>query len=141
MPNVKKTYPSPKKAPDIFYDTKLCPIRTILGGLGRKWPSLILCHLSFGKHRFSELKGAIPDISQRMLSQTLKQLERDGLISRDEQPGMPPRVEYELTQIGDSYIEPLQAMMSWGARHKDRIETLRKSHDEITEIQKTRNIA
>jgi len=137
VPNVKKTYPSPKKAPDIFYNATLCPIRSVLGLLGRKWPSLILCHLSFGKHRFSELRGAIPDISQRMLSQTLKELERDGLINRDEQPGMPPRVEYELTQIGESYIEPLQAMMSWGARHKDRIETLRKSYDALSDISKS----
>lgn len=136
MPSTKKTYPSPEKAPDIFYDTEICPIRSVLGLLGRKWPSLILCHLSFGKHRFSELRGAIPDISQRMLSQTLKELERDGLISREEQPGMPPRVEYELTRIGDSYIEPLQAMMSWGARHKDRIETLRKSYDAVSDTRK-----
>jgi len=132
-----KTYPSPKKAPAIFYDMDLCPIRSVLGLLGRKWPSLILCHLSFGTHRFSELRGAIPDISQRMLAQTLRELERDGLVSRDEKPGMPPRVEYALTPIGESYIEPLQAMMSWGARYKDRIETLRKSHEKICEIAKS----
>jgi len=134
MPNPKKTYPNPKKAPDVFYDTTLCPIRSVLGLLGRKWPSLILCHLSFGSHRFSELRGAIPDISQRMLAQTLRELERDGLISRVEKPGMPPRVDYTLTQIGESYIEPLQEMMSWGARYKERIETLRKSHEKISEI-------
>jgi len=138
MPGSKKTYPNPQKAPDVFYDITLCPIRSVLGLLGRKWPSLILCHLSFGAHRFSELRGAIPDISQRMLAQTLRELERDGLISREEKPGMPPRVDYALTQIGESYIEPLQEMMSWGARYKERIETLRKSHDKISDI---KNIA
>ena len=136
MGSKSKTYPTPGKAPEIFYKTELCPVRSILGLLGRKWPSLILCHLSFGKHRFSELRGAIPDISQRMLSQTLKELERDGLISREEQAGMPPRVEYDLTQIGESYIEPLQSMMSWGARYKDRIETMRKSYEEMSEVSK-----
>lgn len=129
MSRASKTYPAPGKAPAIFYELEMCPIRSILGRLGRKWPSLVLCHLSFGTHRFSELRGAIPDISQRMLAQTLRELERDGLVSRDEYPGMPPRVDYALTQLGESYIAPLQAMLSWGATHKSRIETIRKTSD------------
>lgn len=129
MNKTKKTYPPPGKAPDIFYRPELCPIRGVLGALGPKWPSLIMCHLSFGTHRFSELRGAIPDISQRMLAQTLRNLERDGLVSREESPGMPPRVDYALTQLGESYIEPLQSLMSWGARHKARIETIRLAYD------------
>jgi len=123
------TYPSPGKAPEIFYKVEICPIRDLLGLLGRKWPSLILCHLSFGSHRFSELRGAIPDISQRMLSQTLRELERDGLIDRVMQPTVPPRVDYALTPLGDSFIEPLQSMLSWGAKNHRRIEIIRKAYD------------
>lgn len=124
-----KSYPAPRKAPDIFYDQDKCPVRSILGLLGRKWPSLILCHLSFSSHRFSELRGAIPDISQRMLSQTLRELERDGLLTRESQGGVPPRVDYALTPLGESYIEPLQEMLMWGAKHKGRIEIIRRAYD------------
>jgi len=125
-----KTYPTPGKAPEIFYNEDICPIRNLLGLLGRKWPTLILCHLSFGSHRFSELRGAIPDISQRMLAQTLRELERDGLVTRDMQPTVPPRVDYALTSLGESYIPPLQSMLSWGAKHKGRIDVIRRSYDE-----------
>jgi len=103
MSKTSKTYPAPGKAPEIFYQAEHCPLRNVLGQLGRKWPSLILCHLSFGSHRFSELRGAIPDISQRMLSQSLKELERDGLITRETQNTVPPRVDYTLTPLGESY--------------------------------------
>ena len=130
MSKRSKNYPTPNKAPEIFYDQDKCPVRSILGRLGRKWPSLILCHLSFGSHRFSELRGAIPDISQRMLSQTLRELERDGLITRETQGGVPPRVDYELTPLGESYIEPLQAMLIWGAKHKGRIDIIRRAYDD-----------
>lgn len=124
-----KTYPTPGKAPEIFYNGEVCPIRNVLGLLGRKWPSLILCHLSFGSHRFSELRGAIPDISQRMLSQTLRELERDGLITRETHGGVPPRVDYALTPFGESYIEPLQVLLNWGAKHQGRIEIIRRAYD------------
>ena len=123
------TYPSPGKAPGIFYKEDICPIRNLLGHLGRKWPSLIMSHLSFGTHRFSELRGAIPDISQRMLSQTLRELERDGLIERHMQPTVPPRVDYSLTPLGESFIEPLQSMLSWGAKHQERITIIRLAYD------------
>lgn len=137
MTKNKKSYPAPGKAPDIFYRADICPIRNVLGLLGRKWPSLILCHLSFGAHRFSELRGAIPDISQRMLSQTLRELERDGLISRESHGVVPPRVDYELTPLGESYIEPLQTMMSWGAKHLGRIEGIRQVYDEENDAKQT----
>ena len=127
-------YPTPGKAPDIFYQPKQCPVRNVLGLLGRKWPSLILCHLSFGSHRFSELRGAIPDISQRMLSKSLRELERDGLITRETQATVPPRVDYALTPLGESFIEPLQAMLSWGAKHQGRIDIIRKAYDAETTL-------
>ena len=123
------SYPSPGKAPDIFYNEKICPIRNLLGHLGKKWPSLIMCHLSFGSHRFSELRGAIPDISQRMLSKTLRELERDGLVERHMQPSVPPRVDYSLTPLGETFIDPLQSMLSWGAKHQERIAIIRRAYD------------
>lgn len=129
-----KSYPSPAKAPGVFYDIDACPVRSVLGLLGRKWPSLILCHLSFGSHRFSELRGAIPDISQRMLAQTLRELERDGLLTRETQRTLPPRVDYTLTPLGESYIGPLQEMLSWGAKHKGRIEIIRRAYDTETDV-------
>jgi len=129
MSKAKKTYPAPGKAPEIFYDQEICPIRNVLGLLGRKWPSLILSHLSFGSHRFSELRGAIPDISQRMLTQTLRELERDGLLTREMSPGVPPRVDYALTPLGESFIEPMQEMLSWGAKHQGRIDVIRRAYD------------
>ena len=134
MRSKSKSYPTPGKAPEIFYEQDKCPVRSILGLLGRKWPSLILCHLSFGSHRFSELRGAIPDISQRMLSQTLRELERDGLLTRESQGGVPPRVDYALTPLGESYIEPLQEMLMWGAKHKGRIEIIRRAYDSETTV-------
>ncbi len=137
MPKPAKTYPAPDKAPKIFYDEDICPVRNVLGQLGRKWPSLILCHLSFGTHRFSELRGAIPDISQRMLVQTLRELERDGLISREMRPGVPPRVDYALTPLGETYIGPLQDLLNWGAKHQDRIKVIRRAYDEETSVKAT----
>jgi len=134
MRKTAKTYPAPGKAPEIFYQTEKCPMRNVLGQLGRKWPSLILCHLSFGSHRFSELRGAIPDISQRMLSQSLKELERDGLITRETQNTVPPRVDYTLTPLGESYIEPLQTLLSWGAKHQGRIDVIRRAYDAETTL-------
>ena len=137
MSKPAKTYSAPGKAPDIFYNGEVCPIRNVLGQLGRKWPSLILCHLSFGSHRFSELRGAIPDISQRMLAQTLRELERDGLISRDMTPGVPPRVDYTLSPLGESYIEPLQVLLSWGAKHQGRIDVIRRAYDSENAVKAT----
>lgn len=137
MTNAAKTYPAPGKAPEIFYNEDICPVRNVLGLLGRKWPSLILCHLSFGSHRFSELRGAIPDISQRMLAQTLRELERDGLITRDMEPAVPPRVDYTLTPLGESYIEPFQGLMNWGAKHQGRIDVIRRAYDAESEVKAT----
>lgn len=137
MSKAKKAYPSPGKAPEIFYNGDVCPIRNVLGQLGRKWPTLIMCHLSFGSHRFSELRGAIPDISQRMLAQTLRELERDGLLTREMSPGVPPRVDYALTPLGESYIEPLQTLLSWGAKHQGRIDVIRRAYESENTVKAT----
>ena len=90
----QKIRKSPGIAPDIFYDLDFCPIRSIFASLGGKWSILILSHLNFGTHRFSEILGAIPDISQRMLTQTLRALEGDGMLIREARATIPPRVDY-----------------------------------------------
>ena len=119
----------PKIAPSIFYKTELCPIRHVISRLSGKWPLLILAHLSFGTHRFSELLNGIPDISQRMLTQTLRSLERDGLVNRRATASIPPRVDYELTARGETFLPMLQSMMQWGFENRSAIEDTMAEYD------------
>ena len=125
-----KTRKSPNIAPAIFYDLNFCPIRSIFASLGGKWSLLILSHLSFGTHRFSEILGAIPDISQRMLTQTLRALESDGMIIRQAQAAVPPRVDYTITPLGRSFLEPMEELMQWSLLHRDQIEANRQNYNE-----------
>ena len=122
-------YNTPGIAPAAFYDLQRCPVRVVVAGLCDKWSLLILCHLSFGDHRFSELVGPLPDISQRMLTQRLRSLERDGLVSRTATPSVPPRVDYGPTERGTSILPALQALLQWGARHRTDIEAAQAAHD------------
>jgi DNA-binding HxlR family transcriptional regulator len=80
-------------------------------------------------HRFSELRRAIEGISQRMLTLTLRQLERDGLVARTVHPTVPPRVDYELTALGRSVLEPLTGLMAWAAEHGTDIAEARLAYD------------
>jgi DNA-binding HxlR family transcriptional regulator len=98
-----------------------CPVRDVLDHVGGKWSSLILLNLKAKPHRFGELKRAIPDISQRMLTQTLRDQQRDGLISRQVFPTNPPSVEYRLTDLGDSLIVTLSPLMAWAVDNHARI--------------------
>ena len=91
----------------------LCPIRTVLAQIGDKWSLLVILQLRAGGQRFSQLQRVIPDISQRMLTQTLRKLERDGLVSRKVTPSTPPRVDYAITALGQSLFEPIGAMAQW----------------------------
>lgn len=122
----------PKIAPSIFYKTELCPIRANISRLSGKWPLLVLAHLSFGKHRFSELLNGIPDISQRMLTQTLRSLERDGMVSRTATASIPPRVDYELTLRAESFLPILQSLMQWGFENRKDIDASGEVYDEST---------
>lgn len=91
----------------------ICPIRTVLAQIGDKWSLLVILQLRAGGQRFSQLQRAISDISQRMLTQTLRKLERDGLVSRKVTPSTPPRVDYAITALGQSLFEPIGAMAQW----------------------------
>jgi DNA-binding HxlR family transcriptional regulator len=96
-------------------------IREVLDRIGDKWTVLIISTLNAGSLRYSDLQASIPGISQRMLTQTLKHLERDGLITRTAYAEVPPRVEYELTDLGRSLIYAVMAMADWAATHHSEI--------------------
>jgi DNA-binding HxlR family transcriptional regulator len=96
-------------------------IREVLDRIGDKWTVLIISTLGEGSLRYSELQASIPGISQRMLTQTLKNLERDGLITRTAYAEVPPRVEYELTDLGRSLMNAVMAMAGWAATHHGEI--------------------
>ena len=110
-------------------------MRDVLDHIGDKWSSLILVALGARPHRFGELKRSVPDISQRMLTQTLRDLQADGLISRHVFASMPPSVEYRLTEMGESLMPPLLGLMDWAARHHAAIRTARTHFREALEIQ------
>lgn len=94
----------------------VCPLRELLSRLGDKWSVLLiltLARMPKERARFSELKRSLPDISQRMLTATLRNLERDGLISREMFAEVPPRVEYQLTDLGISILNPMRDIVNW----------------------------
>jgi DNA-binding HxlR family transcriptional regulator len=106
-----------------------CPVRSVLDRIGDKWSTLIVVALAQRSHRFSEIRRAIPDISKRMLTQTLRDLERDGLVSRRVFPTKPPSVEYKLTDLGESLLDPLSVLIAWAEQSQSRIETARADFD------------
>nr|WP_249792336.1 helix-turn-helix domain-containing protein [Bradyrhizobium sp. BRP22] len=111
------------------FDLTLCPVRGILDRLGDKWTTLIVIVLAQRPHRFSEIGRAIPDISKRMLTQTLRDLERDGMITRRVFPTKPPSVEYGLTELGESLLEPLAHLVTWAENSQPKIATARSAFD------------
>lgn len=88
-------------------------ISTLLSRIGDKWTVLVVGTLGEGSKRFNELRREIPSVSQRMLTLTLRNLERDGLVSRAVTPTIPPRVDYELTDLGHSLLKPITALSDW----------------------------
>ena len=101
----------------------------MLDRIGDKWSLLVIVTLNEGLLRFTELQRHIPGISQRMLTLTLRQLERDGLIARTVYAEVPPRVEYELTAVGRTLIEPSMALASWAIENSPRITAARGRFD------------
>jgi DNA-binding HxlR family transcriptional regulator len=105
--------------------TGRCPIRDVLDRLGDRWTLLVLMELRQGTLRFSALKRKIEDISQRMLAQTLRQLEYDGLVSRKLYPTIPPKVEYSLTPLGQSMLKPVGGLIEWASENHDAVRAAR----------------
>ncbi|MRG59779.1 transcriptional regulator [Agromyces sp. CFH 90414] len=104
-------------------------IREVLARVGDKWSLLIIGALHDGPLRFTELQKRIDGISHRMLTQTLRGLERDGLVSRTAYAEIPPRVEYAATELGRSLSEPVLALVQWAGAHGDRIAAARDEFD------------
>lgn len=104
-------------------------ISEMLARIGDKWSLLIVTTLGEGPMRFNELRRKIGDISQKMLSSTLKVLERDGLVSRTVIPSVPPQVEYALTDLGRELLLPVSALAGWTAQNTQRILTARAAYD------------
>jgi DNA-binding HxlR family transcriptional regulator len=111
----------------------VCPLRELLSRLGDKWSVLLiltLARMPEERARFSELKRSLPDISQRMLTATLRNLERDGLISREMFAEVPPRVEYQLTELGVSILNPMRDIVNWIEGNWTTIITSREVFDQ-----------
>ncbi|KMT53838.1 winged helix-turn-helix transcriptional regulator [Pseudomonas fildesensis] len=104
-----------------------CPVAFTVDVIGGKWKSLILFHLMSGTKRFNELRRLIPDITQRMLTLQLRELEVDGIIHREIYREVPPKVEYSLTELGSSLAPLVSAMREWGAVHERKILELRRA--------------
>ena len=98
-------------------DDTRCPVRSLLDRIGDRWSILMIAALASGPKRFSALARAVPDISKRMLTQTLRTLETDGFVHRDVQPTVPPSVTYSLTPLGESFTGPLLGLVGWAETH------------------------
>ena len=106
-----------------------CPTRTVLDIVADKWTSLLIVALVPGTKRFQQLKREIGGITQKMLTQTLRSLERNGLVERRAYATVPPRVEYTLTRLGHTLSETLEALQDWSVAHVEEILRARKLMD------------
>lgn len=121
------------KSGTTMLDNTQCPdcnrINEVLSRVGDRWSVLVVISLSqYGTMRFNEIKRNL-GISQRMLSLTLKELQRDGLVNRTQYPTIPPKVEYKLTEMGESFREPVTALGNWALQHRENIDAARQAYD------------
>ncbi|MEK7949915.1 winged helix-turn-helix transcriptional regulator [Luteolibacter soli] len=119
--------PFPPVAPGSDLACK-CPVRDVLDRIGDRWSLLVLLVIAPKTLRFTEVKRAIGDISQRMLSQTLRTLEKDGYVLRTVYPTVPPKVEYCLTDLGRSLLARIDPLVEWANAHHDQVRQARESY-------------
>jgi DNA-binding HxlR family transcriptional regulator len=112
----------------------MCPYRLVLEHVTSRWGVLVLIHLLDHPHRFSELRRAIGQVSEKMLTQTLQTLERDGLVHRDAKPVIPPRVDYSLTELGQEAAQQVKALALWTHERMPAVEQARQAYDEAREL-------
>lgn len=112
------------------WDMGNCPVRDVLDRIAGKWSTLLLGALARQPYRFGELRRLVPDISQRMLTQTLRDLQRDGYIEREVFPTKPPSVEYRMTDLGRSLFEPLSKVLRWAEANHPSVKAARVKYDE-----------
>ncbi|MBX4866943.1 helix-turn-helix transcriptional regulator [Rhizobium bangladeshense] len=110
-------------------DFSNCPVRDMMQQIGGKWSTLLLEVLAAEPRRFGELRRMLPDISQRMLTQTLRDLQRDGYIAREVFPTKPPSVEYSMTDLGRSLYQPLSQLLNWAEANHDAVRAARSRFD------------
>ena len=118
------------KPPVVHRGVDCAPVKEMLARITGKWPVMIVTRLSAAPMRFSDLKRDIGDISQKMLTSTLRSLEEDGFVRRVVTPTIPPRVDYELTDLGHELLEPIEALGCWAIENRHRIETARREFRE-----------
>lgn len=128
--------PSPVKSlePDEETQAECKAMAQVLDRVGDKWTVMVVGVLSGGPQRFNTILRTIGGVSHRMLTLTLRGLERDGLVTRTIYPTIPPKVEYELTELGNSLIAPLRALSSWGIKNRPAIEEARARFDARGEV-------
>lgn len=123
--------------PGISPVTEQCrPVREILERIGDRWSVAVVRTLGMRKMRFSELRRALDGISQKVMTSTLRGLERDGLVTRTQFPTIPPSVEYELTELGRDLWVPISALGQWAQQNRARIEAARADFDERQSAQR-----
>ncbi|WP_246792918.1 winged helix-turn-helix transcriptional regulator [Burkholderia perseverans] len=105
-----------------------CPVRDVLDRLGEKWTTLLVMALAEKPRRFAELMKAVPDISKRSLTHSLRNLEEDGIVIREVFPTKPPSVEYRLSPLGESLLAPLAEFISWAERNHGEIRLARQRY-------------
>ena len=106
-----------------------CPTRRVMATVGDKWTALVMCGLSTGSKRHGELRDRIAGVSQKMLTQTLRTLERDGLVNRTVTASVPVTVTYELTELGHSLQRVIHGLKDWAESHMDEVLVARSSYD------------
>jgi len=118
------------KSPGNICDTSAsCEVRDLLDRIADKWSLLVIELLAHSTRRFSELHREIDGISKRMLTLSLRQLERDGLVRRTVYPVVPPRVDYELTALGATVLETIESLVSWTRQHRGEVALARADYD------------
>ena len=108
-----------------------CPSRTVLRHVVDRWTPLVVTVLADGPSRFGELRARVGGVTPKVLTQTLRSMERDGLVTRTQLPGVPPRVDYELTDLGRSLQAPISALRTWIHAHSAQILAHRESYDAV----------
>jgi DNA-binding HxlR family transcriptional regulator len=107
-----------------------CPVRDVIERVGEKWSVMLIMRLSDGATRFGELTRTIEGISRNMLTRSLRQLERDGLVHREVVPTTPPKVVYSLTPLGESLVVPLDQLTTWAFDHGEEVRRARRTFDQ-----------
>ncbi len=121
-----------KVTDSMLADAKACPIRNVLDEVGNKWSLLVMLSLQGRRRRFMHVKRSIGDITQRVLTQTLRKLERDGYVARQVYPTSPPTVEYWLTPMGMSLLEPMGKLVMWANQNFEKVMKSRQKFDALT---------